>query len=438
MSESELLGRRGARRGDRRILVFVVLFGVLRDALHRRDRQPRRPGPDGEPHRSPRTCSPAAFLFLWIAYFGVVVAANSLINLLGSHPSPVGSSTLSVLNLPTYSYRDAAIRACVLGGILVVFAGGAYVLHLRRGNALANAETDPSGPTKRVMRSYVALVSFVSIVVVVLALIRRDLDGLRAHLADDLPREHAKAVTLRASISTSLVLVVLAGAIFSYHQRFAPEGLRLLLVGSAAGSATPASAPSRRRRSPHRPPSRVAPAADRPTPWPRARGGRVRPSRSVGRRDEEVRDGCTGRPRGDHHRCGPRHRPRARAAVRRRGRQGRRERPRRRAARRVGDDVGRRAGRRGDQVVRRRGDREPRRRRGLGRAARTSSRARSTDVRRPARAREQRRDPARPRPREPLRGGLGLGHPGAPEGPLRALAATPRPTGASAPRRATR
>ena len=58
-------------------------------------------------------------------------------------------------------------------------------------------------------------------------------------------------------------------------------------------------------------------------------------------------------------------------------------------------------------------------------------------LRRPARAREQRRHPARPRAGEPVRRGLGLGHQRPPEGPLRARRATPRTTGASRPRRAT-
>jgi hypothetical protein len=209
------------------ILVFVVVFGLLAMIFivvvgNRGDQDPTGSRPVAAYLFS------ASFLFLWIYYFGIVVAANSLINLIGSHPSPTGflGSTPGVF-FSTYSYRDAAIRACVLGGILVVIAGGAFFLHLRRGNALADAEANPSGPTKRVMRSYVALVSFVSIVIVVLALsaaiwMACGLISPAIFLASP-----SRTVTSRG-ILQALVLVVLAGAIFSTHQRFAPQSLRLM------------------------------------------------------------------------------------------------------------------------------------------------------------------------------------------------------------------
>ncbi|HEV3213837.1 MAG TPA: hypothetical protein VGZ03_10620 [Acidimicrobiales bacterium] len=206
------------------ILVFVVVVGVLAMIFivavgNRTDQDPTGSRPISAYLFS------AGFLFLWIAYFGIIVAANSLIDLIGSHPSPFG--TVLPFPVPSYSYRDAAIRACVLGGILVVVAGGACVLHLQRGSALADAEANPSGPTKRVMRSYVALVCFISIIIVVLALSSAIwmLCGLispRIFLASS-----SRIVTERGLLQ-ALVLVVLAGAIFTSHQRFAPKALRLM------------------------------------------------------------------------------------------------------------------------------------------------------------------------------------------------------------------
>ena len=165
------------------------------------------------------------FLFLWIAYIGIDVAANSLIQLLGSHPAPaVGAAAPS--------YRDAAIRACVLGGLLVVFAGGAAVLHLRRGAALAEAERDPTGPTKRVMRTYVALVSFLAIVILVLALVASG--WLVASLiSPTIFVAGADRTEITRALLDALVLVLLAGGIFATHQRYAPERLRL--VGDVRG-----------------------------------------------------------------------------------------------------------------------------------------------------------------------------------------------------------
>jgi hypothetical protein len=228
MNVSELLGTSSLIQTMVEVLVFVVLFGVLAMffivAIGNRTDQ----DPTGSRTIAAYLFS-ASFLFLWIAYFGVVIAANSLINLLGSHtnqfPNVLDPGFGGVL-FQTYSYRDAAIRSCVLGALLVVLAGGAYVAHLRRGSALADAETNPSGPTKRVMRSYVALVSFVSIIIVVLALVVAlwmvcGLISPTIFLAST-----SRTATLRGVLE-ALVLVVLGGAVFSYHQRFAPEGLRL-------------------------------------------------------------------------------------------------------------------------------------------------------------------------------------------------------------------
>jgi hypothetical protein len=225
MNVSELLGTSSLIQTMVEVLVFVVLFGVLAMffivAIGNRADQ----DPTGSRSIAAYLFS-ASFLFLWIAYFGVVVAANSLINLIGSHPPQLPQGLFGGL-VATYSYRDAAIRSCVLGGILVVLAGGAFAAHLRRGSALAEADTNPSGPTKRVMRSYVALVSFVSILIMVLALAVAlwmifGLISPTIFLAST-----SRTVTTRGVLE-SLVLVAIAGTVFSYHQRFAPESLRLL------------------------------------------------------------------------------------------------------------------------------------------------------------------------------------------------------------------
>ena len=162
----------------------------------------------------------AAFLLLWVAYLGIDVALNSLINLLGTNPSPFPG-------FPGPSTRDDALRACVLGALLVVVAGGAMLLHLRRGIALAEAEGNPSGPTKKVMRTYVALVSFASILILVFALVATGwlVAGL---ISPSVFVGNASRTVITRSLLDALVLVLLAGSIFSYHQRYAPEGLRLL------------------------------------------------------------------------------------------------------------------------------------------------------------------------------------------------------------------
>ena len=223
MQETSLIGAAPLIGTVAEILAFVVVFGLLAMLFivavgNRTDQDPSGSRPVSAYLFS------GAFLFLWIAYFGIVVAVNSLINLIGSHPTGGGIASPFFVG---YSYSNAAIRACVLGAILVVFAGGAFVLHLRRGNALANAEANPSGPARRVMRSYVALVSFVSIVIVVLALSAAVWMACGLISPSIFLASTSRTVTGRGMLQ-ALVLVVLAGTIFSYHQRFAPRGLRLL------------------------------------------------------------------------------------------------------------------------------------------------------------------------------------------------------------------
>jgi hypothetical protein len=167
----------------------------------------------------------AGFLFLWIAYAGLAFALESLIRAIGNHNISFGGVTY-----PGPSSTNTVIRACVLGGIVVVFAGGAWLAHLRRGNALANTEADLSGPTRRIMRTYVALVCFLAVVAAVLAIMVAlwMVCGLFSPTIFFGNPNHTEQVR---SICEVLVIVVLAGAIFAYHQRFAPDHLRLFPTG---------------------------------------------------------------------------------------------------------------------------------------------------------------------------------------------------------------
>ena len=183
-----------------------------------------------------------------------------------------------------------------------------------------------------------------------------------------------------------------------------------------------------------RPPARAG-LTGRRTPLPTWSGTGAGPRRAHDRQDEGTDlHGSTRRTHRDHHRGRSRHRPRARPAVRLRGGQGGGQRPRR-----CGGRVGRRPVARpsrsstrsppsggravanADDVVRLGGRPAPRRH---GRGG----------LRRPPRARQQRRDPARPGAGQHVRGGLGLGDPRPPEGPLRPHPARRRLLAASRPR----
>jgi hypothetical protein len=197
------------------VAIFIVGVG------NRSDPDPRGSRPMAAYYFS------GAFFFLWVTLAGLVIAFDSLIQLVGKNPSCFGC-----YQAPGTGPTNDAIRDCVLGALIVVFAGGALALHLRRGNLLADTEEDLSGPTKRVMRSYVALVSLIAIIIFVFAFISA-LWGVCELISPTIFGATGTTTQTVRTILDALVLVVLSGAAFSYHQRFAPSQLRLLgMVGS--------------------------------------------------------------------------------------------------------------------------------------------------------------------------------------------------------------
>jgi hypothetical protein len=173
----------------------------------------------------------AAFLFLWVAFFGLVYALDALVNLIGNHPAASGFFA------PAPSYGNAALRACVNGGVLLLIVGGSFLLHLQRGNALAEGEADASSPTKKIMRSYVAFVSLVAILIFTVALAVALIDVFHLFSHTIFGGSASRTVTTR-SILDALVLVVLAGVVYELHQRFAPDSLRLLSTVGHRGDPT--------------------------------------------------------------------------------------------------------------------------------------------------------------------------------------------------------
>jgi hypothetical protein len=169
-----------------------------------------------------------AFLFLWVSYIGIYLIGTTLINLIGSHSVTFSGG----FTVPGPGLVNDTIRGLVLGALLAVFAGFFYMLHLQRGNSLANGEVDVSGPTRRIMRSYVALVSFFMIVIVVLALIGSAW-LVCSLISPSIFLGGASRTSILRSLLDSLFLVFLATGIFAYTQRFAPDSLRLLSMGTS-------------------------------------------------------------------------------------------------------------------------------------------------------------------------------------------------------------
>jgi hypothetical protein len=101
-----------------------------------------------------------SFIALIAAVVGSVTVVSSLVQLIGTHP---GYSRPGV-----HPIGDAAARGAVLGGLITLISVAILVVHLRRGLEFAGADGE-AGPSRRVARSYVAAVAFLSVLVVLAA-----------------------------------------------------------------------------------------------------------------------------------------------------------------------------------------------------------------------------------------------------------------------------
>jgi hypothetical protein len=115
-----------------------------------------------------------AFITLWTALLGSAAAVMGLISLIGRNVGVqvrevCGTAALTGARCTQVSVLhpvgDAAARAVVLGGLLLVVSAAAFLFHVRKGLDLAAGDT--VGASARVARSYVSAVAFVSVLVVV-------------------------------------------------------------------------------------------------------------------------------------------------------------------------------------------------------------------------------------------------------------------------------
>lgn len=160
----------------------------------------------------------ASFVTLWIAYVGAIVIVANLVNLIGTRVS-YGSGTL-------HPYGDAAARGVTIGALLVIVGGVLHELHRRRGLDLADSETDPASPTKRVARSYVSAISFIAIIILLISTIAA-LYTVCGEIAPGVYQASGRLDPFKALLDQGFV-IIMSIVIFSYHQYLAPRGLRLI------------------------------------------------------------------------------------------------------------------------------------------------------------------------------------------------------------------
>jgi hypothetical protein len=163
-----------------------------------------------------------AFLSLWISYLGSIIVVEGVV---------------SLMDTDTPSSNTVA-RVVVVGFLLVLVGGAAHMIHRQRGLALSDSETDLSSPTKRVMASYVAAVSFISVLIGLISAIV--LGYLIFQLvAPGVFGSTGTRVDVLASVIDWLYIVGATVFVFFSHQALAPSTLRLLPRGWTMPNATP-------------------------------------------------------------------------------------------------------------------------------------------------------------------------------------------------------
>jgi hypothetical protein len=161
-----------------------------------------------------------SFLSLWIAYVGSIVVVEALVSLM--HSNAPSSNTVA--------------RMVVVGFLMVLVGGVTHMIHRQRGLALSNSESDPSSPTKRVMRSYVAAVSFISVLIAIIsAMVLGYL--IFQFAAPGVFGATGSRVDTLSSIIDSVYIIGATAFVFFAHQALAPSALRLLPRGSSMPSA---------------------------------------------------------------------------------------------------------------------------------------------------------------------------------------------------------
>jgi hypothetical protein len=172
----------------------------------------------------------AAFLFsgafatLWVAIIGVVSITSGILGFFGRNRSAY-SGFDSSFGGPKHPVGDANVRTITQGVLLVLIAGIASLIHRRRGLALAQAEDDLNAPSKKVARTYVGVVSFFSIAILIVAILL-GLYLVFELIAPGIFGGGSRWSTVKSLIEVAVVVLVV-GSTFLNHQAIAPRSLRL-------------------------------------------------------------------------------------------------------------------------------------------------------------------------------------------------------------------
>lgn len=203
------------------VLFFLAMVGVFIIVVvaNRAD-----PDPSG---RRPQAvyCFAVSFVTVVLSVISSAVVVGAILQLIGSHSS---------------SITNTVARTVVLGGLITVVSLALLVTHLRRGLVLARSDAGPADPSRRVGQSYVAAVSFLSVLILLVAAV------VAVYLVFALAGPGVfgslggRGPALRMLVE-SIYVGGIALAIIGTHRNLVPPGLSLF--GRSNGSTAPPPSP---------------------------------------------------------------------------------------------------------------------------------------------------------------------------------------------------
>jgi uncharacterized membrane-anchored protein len=151
-----------------------------------------------------------AFITLWLEIAGFITIFATLFAL-------IGAGRKTYFTPEVHPLGDATVRGITIGLLLSVVGGLTTLTHRRKAVELAEADADEASPAKRVVRSYAAVVSFISVIVMVVTVLATVWTVLGL-VAPGVYQTGSRTGGVRASLDEATVLAVFAW-VFSKHRR---------------------------------------------------------------------------------------------------------------------------------------------------------------------------------------------------------------------------
>jgi len=151
-----------------------------------------------------------AFIALWLEIAGVITIFVTLFNL-------IGAGSTANFSTEVHPLGDSTIRGITIGLLLSIVGGYTAVTHRAKAIDLASSDEVAASPSKRVVRSYAAVVSFISVFVVVITLLVFVWSVLGL-IAPGVYETGTRTGDVRVLLDAATVLAVFSW-IFSTHRR---------------------------------------------------------------------------------------------------------------------------------------------------------------------------------------------------------------------------